>query len=418
MADAGMDGCRLNMSHCTPDSARSLSTAVRRLAAERGHPIALGADIRGPKLRIGEVRGGSVTLDKGAVIRLVGEKGLSDATVISANYPPLAEDLRPGDPVLLNDGAIQLRVEEVRQGSVHCRVEKGGRLTSRKGINLPGIPLRVPSITAKDRVDLAIAVEIGVDFLYLSFARSAAHLDEVRAEVSRLGARLPLVAKIERQEGVDALRDIVDAADGICIARGDLGIETQMGAPPEIQREAAALCRSAGKFVMNGGQLLSSMVSSPMPLRAEVADLSATVMDGLDAVVLSDETAAGDYPVEAVRIADQVIARAERERDRQQEKGASSGVEGSPIGAVVVLSPDGRAAARLSASRVARPIVAVVETAGSANWLSTWWGVIPVLVKDCRAEGVAQQAMKAVIAAHPSLAAGRFLAMEDGPGAI
>ncbi|HEX2924518.1 MAG TPA: pyruvate kinase [Chloroflexota bacterium] len=418
MADAGMDGCRLNMSHCTPDTAAALAATVRRLAAERGRPIPLGADIRGPKLRIGEVRGGRVVLDREATVRLIVGRDLSDATAIYVDYPHLTEDLRPGKPVLLNDGLIQLRVKEVRQGTALCLVEKGGELTSRKGLNLPGTPLQVPSLTPKDRVDLALAVEVGVDFLMLSFARSAAHVREVRAAVAGLGARIPLVAKIERQEGVDALREIVDAADGICVARGDLGIETPVGAPPEIQREAADLCRHAGKFVMNGGQLLSSMVSSPIPLRAEVADLSAAVMDGLDAVVLSDETAAGDYPVEAVRIADQVMARAEQERTRRNGDRDKGGIDGSRLGAVVVVSPDGQMAERLSASRGASPIVAVVERPDRANWLATCWGVLPVLVEDCAAEGAVQQALQTITSAHPSLRARRFLMLEDRRAAI
>ena len=182
---------------------------------------------------------------------------------------------------------LQAAVESVKQGRVFCVVEKGGTLTSRKGFNLPGVPLRVPSLTQKDLEDLTLAVETKVDFLYVSFARSRQHIQDVRTALARLGATLPIVAKIERQEGVDALPEIVDAADGICVARGDLGIETPLGSVPEIQREAVGLCRKAGKFVMMGGQLLVSMVSNPT-LRAEVADI-ATVVDGYDAVVLSDD---------------------------------------------------------------------------------------------------------------------------------
>ncbi len=418
MAGAGMDGCRLNMSHCTPDWAREITSLVRLVAAERGRPMALGADIRGPKLRIGEVSGGRIVLDREATVRLTTGEDPSDPTTIYVNYLNLLEGLRPGDPVLLNDGAIQLRVEAIQGTAAICRVEKGGELTSRKGINLPGTPLKVPSLTPKDRVDLALALEVGVDFLYLSFARSAAHVREVRDEVARLGAAIPLVAKIERQESVDALREIVDAADGICVARGDLGIETPVGAPPEIQREAAALCRRAGKFVMNGGQLLSSMVSSPMPLRAEVADLSAAIMDGLDAVVLSDETAAGNYPVEAVRIAHQVMARAEQELTRRHDGRREGGGDGSSLGAVVVVSPDGRPAERLSTRRQACPIVAAVERPDRANWLATCWGVLPVLVENCTAEGVAQRALAAATVAAPELSSRSFLLLEDGAGAI
>jgi pyruvate kinase len=237
---------------------------------------------------------------------------MSTAELISVDYPPLAEQVRPGSPILLHDGFISLRVECHTGGDVLCTVVKGGPLSSRKGVNLPGIPLRVPSLTEKDAEDMAFAVEAGLDFLFVSYARSRRHILDVRLALAKLGSALPLVAKIERQEGVDALAEITEEADGICVARGDLGIEMPIGEVPGVQRDAARLCLEAGKFVMNGGQLLASMASSPIPLRAEVTDLAAVVRDGLDAVVLSDETAAGDYPVEAVAMAASVLEAAEK----------------------------------------------------------------------------------------------------------
>lgn len=350
MVDAGMDGCRLNMSHCSYELATRIIESVRRVASERGRPLAVGGDLKGPKLRIGEVRGGEVELHQGAALTLTTEPRLSDAVVVSVDYPYLCEGLRPGDPVLLNDGFIQLRVETLDGNNVACRVEKGGLLTSRKGLNLPGKELRVPLLTDKDLQDMAFAVHAGADFLYLSYARSAVHIREARAALERLGSSLPLVAKIERRDGVDRLAEIVDAADGICVARGDLGIEVPIGEVPGIQREASRLCRAAGKFVMNGGQLLTSMVANPVPLRAEVSDLATVVRDDLDAIVLSDETAAGAYPVEAVRIAAHVLELTER-----YEAGAVIG--GS--------HPD--------------PLIIQATSPQKANWLSTWRGVFPVL---------------------------------------
>lgn len=373
-----MDGCRINMSHGSQRQARELMDMARGAAAEMGRPLAIGADLQGPKLRIGEVAGGSVLVAEGSEFRLTSREVQCDGRIASVDYPHLAEDARPGDPVLLSDGAIVLRVESVAEGVVTCRVLKGGPLSSRKGVNLPGVPLRVPSLTPKDLDDMAFAVKAGADFLFLSYVRSREHLLAAREALARLGAELPLVAKIERQEGVDALAEIVDAADGICIARGDLGVEVPLGAVPAIQSEAARLCRQAGKFAMMGGQLLASMVGSAAPLRAEVADLSAVVADGLDAVVLSDETAIGAYPVEAVRAAALALARIERGRapDRGSPCASSARDGATPA---VVFSRDGRAAWSLAASRRLWPIVAVADSAWAVNWLSTCWAVHPVL---------------------------------------
>lgn len=411
MIDAGMDGCRLNMSHCSPGQVRELVAEARRLSSERNRPIAIGADLRGPKLRISDVDGGGILLEEGATFELTSEDRPSVPGLISVNYPYLADDVHPGDPVLLNDGVFRLRVESVKQGRVTCIVEKGGVLTSRKGFNIPGVSLRVPSLTDKDLEDISLAVAMKVDFLYVSFARSRKHIQDVRSAVARLGANLPLVAKIERQEGADALAEIVDAADGICVARGDLGIETPIGSVPEIQREAVRLCRRAGKFVMMGGQVLASMVSNPTPLRAEVADIATVVRDGYDAIVLSDETAAGEYPVEAVRVAAQVVARTESYLAAEKAREEVLSVPRSrDMGPVVVVSPEGTTAQRLSTSRSASPVVAAVDRSELANWLSTWWGVIPVLVEDLSdPASAAQKAFSIVASLEPSLAGAKPL---------
>ncbi|MHB0868758.1 MAG: pyruvate kinase [Chloroflexota bacterium] len=414
MAAAGMDACRLNMSHCSHESGEWLIATVRRLSAEAGRPIAIGADLRGPKLRIGDVEGGSVMLENGARLELVSVDRPSDHRTISVDYPYLAEDVRPGAPILLNDGAIALRVEEVWQGRVICQVEKGGILSSRKGVNLPGIPLRAPSLTAKDMDDLAFAVANGADFLFLSYARSAGHVREVRQAAARLGSHLPLVAKIERQEGVDALAEIVAESDGICIARGDLGVETPLGSVPEVQREAVRLCRMAGKFAMMGGQVLSSMVESPIPLRAEVADIAATVREGMDALVLSDETAVGSYPVETVQSAARIAGWTEDAVLQDRELGRTQGAEAGGLGNVAVVSGDGSAARRLSTGRAASLILAVVDQPQAANWLSTCWGVVPALVEDCSDEAAVQRAIESARAENPALTSAQLLTLYSG----
>lgn len=334
MIDAGMDACRLNMSHCSHEMGQGIVASVREAAESRGGAVPIGADLRGPKLRIGDVAGGSVALEEGTAVLLTSEPDISTAARISIDYPDLAASLRPGNTVFLHDGFIALRVERVSDREVLCVVETGGMLLPRKGVNLPGVSLHVPSVTQKDREDIEFAISAKVDFLFVSYARSASHIKEVRQTVARMGGSLPLIAKIERQDGVDALEEIVREADGVCIARGDLGIEVPVGRVPGIQRDASRLSAAAGKFVMNGGQLLSSMVSSPLPLRAEVADLAAVVRDQLDAIVLSDETAAGQYPVETVAMAARVLSEAEDyERNHGGALRTSAGMA-APLGRV------------------------------------------------------------------------------------
>jgi pyruvate kinase len=342
--------------------------AVRRVSVELNRHIGVGADLKGPKLRIGEVAGGAVEIRDGDLFRLGVGNHPGDRKGATVEYPHLMEDLRPGDPVMLSDGALVLRVEAVESDAVRCRVEKGGVLSSRKGVNFPGAPLRTASLTEKDLRDMSAAVAVGVDFLYLSYARSADHIATVRAALRDLNSKLPVVAKIERQEGADALHEIAKAADGVCVARGDLGIEMPLGAVPALQEEAGRLCRLDGRLSLVGGQVLSSMVSSPIPLRAEVSDIATAVRDGLDGIILSDETSVGAYPVETVRACVQVLEQAEQRWTPAGDRGWAA-----------ITSPDGMAAAALSSGRQFSGIVAIVDDARVANWLAGWWGVVPVV---------------------------------------
>ena len=368
MVEAGMDACRINMSHSSHEQTRTLVRLVRAISAEIDRPISIGADLKGPKLRIGEILGGSVILLEGEPYDLAEGDGPGDGTVARVDYPYLLSDLRSGDPVLLSDGTLVLRVEEIRQDCVRCRIEKGGILSSRKGVNFPGVRLETPSLTEKDQQDMIAAVRAGVDFIYLSYARSAKHVEAARDALRRIGARLPLVAKVERLEGVEALEEITWASDGVCVARGDLGIEVPLGSVPAIQSRAAKMCREHGRLGLMGGQVLSTMTTNPLPLRAEVADVATAVRDGVDGLILSDETAVGAYPIEVVQICGEILQRAE-----------DSWQSGSASRAAAVISPDGKAAQSLSATRRFAPLVAIVDEPAVANWLAGWWGVIPVL---------------------------------------
>lgn len=368
MAEAGMDAARVNMSHSSEHQIRELARAIREVSRELGRPVAVGADLKGPKLRIGTMRGGTVSLRDGASFSLRSGEGTGSEEVAYVNYRYLLDDLVPGRVILLADGAIVLRSEQRRHDSVVCRVEKGGDLSSRKGISFPGLPLRTPSLTEKDLADMAAAVSAGVDFIYLSYARSAEHVDAVRSALRGLDSELPVVAKIERPDGADAMADIAMAADGVCIARGDLGIEIPLGAVPPIQEEGARLCRERARLSLLGGQVLSSMVSSPIPLRAEVADVATAVRDGYDGIILSDETSIGAYPVQSVRSCAQVLQRAE---ERWQARPGASWA--------VVVAPDGGPAEAIAASRQFAGVVAIVDDPSAASWLAGWWGIVPVL---------------------------------------
>lgn len=389
-------GCaRLNFSHGDHESHARMAQMVRNAAREARQPLAVLADMQGPKMRIGRFANGPIELKAGDPFALTTEDLEGNRELVSVVHDSLAADLFPGDTVALDDGLIRLRVERVEGQTVHTVVEYGGALSDHKGLNLPGVKIRGPALTEKDRRDLSFAVsELDADYIALSFVRSA---DDVR-EAKALAGEVPVIAKIERPEAVEKLSEILDAADGIMIARGDLGVELGAEKVPVVQKRIIRETNARGKVVITATQMLDSMIRNPRPTRAEAADVANAVMDGTDAVMLSGETAAGRYPIQAVSMMDAIIREVESEylEDLSREFGELQNVGDEdwpfsnaaaraaailtrhlPLKAIVVFTGDGRSAGLLAEHRPKAPIVAVTSDVRVARRLALEWGVIP-----------------------------------------
>ncbi len=393
---AGMSCARLNFSHGDHESHARMAKMVREAAREARKPMAILADMQGPKMRIGKFANGPIELAPGDRFALTTKAVEGNQDIVSVIHDSIGADLRPGDTVALDDGFIRLRVDRIEDETVHTIVEDGGVLSDHKGVNLPGVSVTGPALTAKDRKDLAFAIspDIAADYIALSFVRSA---DDVR-EAKALAGDVPVIAKIERPEAVAALAAILDATDGIMIARGDLGVELGAEKVPLVQKRIIRETNARGKVVITATQMLDSMIRHPRPTRAEAADVANAVMDGTDAVMLSGETAAGRYPTQAVKMMDAIIREVESDyiEDLAREFGELQSVGDEdwpfsnaaaraaavltthlPLKAVVVFTHDGRSAGLLAEHRPKAPIVAVTSDIRVARRLALEWGVIP-----------------------------------------
>lgn len=396
LASAGLDVVRLNASHGGPSSLQPRYESVRELSRRSGRAIGVLLDLGGPKLRVGDMREGT-TLEPGQGFELLsGETCVGDRGHACINYRELASDVRGGDRVLLDDGRIRLKVRGVRDHRIQTEVEVGGPLTSRKGVNVPGVRLSLGSLTEKDLDDLRWGLRAGVDMVAQSFVRSADDVHELR---ERMGERrVPVVAKIEKYEAVRNIPEIVAAADAVMVARGDLGVETSPEEVPVIQRRIIETCRDAGKPVIIATQMLESMVSSPSPTRAEASDVANAVFDEVDAVMLSAETAVGDYPVEAVRAMARIAQRAEESLEAECEPvkvpaGLSDDVTqavseaacdlASRLHLKAILTPtqSGATARAVAAHRTRSTIVALTPEPAVQRQLTLVWGVVPLEVE-------------------------------------
>jgi len=397
MMVAGMDVARINASHASHQTMREEVLALREASRRTGKEVSVILDLMGPKIRVGEIGGGEAYLVDGQDFRLSMEEMEGDEHAASVSWPGLAETLRRDDTVLLDDGAIRLRVLDVRARDVLCRVENGGWLRSRKGINLPGVQLGLPSLTAKDIGDLELGLELGIDWVALSFTRSPVDITRLREELSRRDSDIPIVAKIEKREAVEDLEAVVEAADGVMVARGDLGVEMPLEEIPLIQRRIIEVAASQGKPVITATQMLQSMIERPSPTRAEVSDVANAVFDAADAVMLSGETAVGDYPVEAVDTMQRVINKAEtalsydillEERRRWIGGGVVEAIcyaacelaRGLQATALVAPTESGFTARQMSRFRPRQPILAPTPSDQAARRLTLFWGVYPRLV--------------------------------------
>ena len=286
LMDAGMNVVRLNFSHGTREDHAEKIALIRTLAAEKGLPIAILQDLSGPKIRTGVFAGGRVELEPEDRFTLTARDVPGDRREVSLTYAELPNDVEAGDTLLLADGALEMRVEEVAGPDIHCRVILGGELSSHKGINLPSRSIRAPILTPKDRLDLALGLKLGVDYVALSFVRSAADIEDARATMREFGAERPIIAKIEKHEALDELDAIIAAVDGVMVARGDLGVDIPPEKVPTAQRLIIEKANLAGKPVITATQMLKSMTDAPRPTRAEVTDVTNAVLEGTDAVML------------------------------------------------------------------------------------------------------------------------------------
>lgn len=395
LAGAGMEVARINFSYGTRDEHAKVIARIRAVSRKLGRPIGILQDLAGPKLRVGELPGGLVSLRAGAEV-VLNTGGKVGAEEIPVPLPALAAAVGPRQRLLLSDGRIELRVLGVRGKRIRCKVRVGGVLRSHQGLNVPDAALPIRTLTKKDLQDLKFGVSQGVDWVAMSFVREAADLKPLRRALKRAGSSAGVMAKIEKHEAVEHLDEIVEAADGIMVARGDLGIELPIDQVPVLQKAIIAACNAAGKPVVTATQMLESMVESPRPTRAEVSDVANAVFDGTDAVMLSGETAVGRYPVEAVEVMARVVARAEGSFDFEAHLEESTALPCHTVTdgisqatcslahdlcarAIITATSTGHTALMVSMHRPEAPIVAVTPNVATQRRLTLIWGVRPLL---------------------------------------
>ncbi len=391
LIEEGMSVARLNFSHGSHGEHAEKIARIRKVAEEMNRPVAVLQDLCGPKIRVGKVAEPGVRLKAGESIVLTCDEIVGTAKRVSVSYPRLADEVTPGHRILLADGMMELEVEETKGKEILCRVITGGVLTSNKGVNLPSGTLSIPSLTEKDRVDLAFGLAQGVDYVALSFVRRAADIIEIKRIISDAKMDTPVVAKIEKHEALENLDEIMAETDGVMVARGDLGVETPLENVPNIQKKIIRKANIMGKPVIVATQMLRSMVESPRPTRAEANDVANAVLDGADAVMLSEETASGAYPVESVKYMRRIAKSAEERyphgkymelvnRTEISESVAyASCVLADNLSAAAVVTPtkSGFTAKQLSMFRPKCRIVAVSPDPVAVRRLALYWGCIP-----------------------------------------
>jgi pyruvate kinase len=390
---AGMDMVRLNFSHSQPNYLIPLISRIRQVADEMKVPLAILGDLRGPRIRVGDIEGGSVALQTGGQLWLTPQTCLGTAGRVSVSYPHLAHDVQPGSLVLLDDGNIELEVEQIAaNGEVCCRVLQGDTLSSRRGLNLPGLRVSLPSITAKDFADVDFAIAQDLDFLALSFVQSADDVRQLKAYLAQKEANIPIIAKIERKNALDDIEAITQEAYGVMVARGDLALEMSIQEVPIAQKRIIAACRQAAVPVITATQMLESMIEMPKPTRAEATDVANAILDGTDALMLSGETAIGKHPAEAIATM-AAIARATEQAwftgklpgppalNPPEEVEATVAYAGYVVArtlsarAIVAYTASGATARRVVCHRPRRPVLALSANPYTQRRLALSWGI-------------------------------------------
>jgi len=396
LAWEGMDAARLNFSHGDQADHLARIEAVRRAQEVIGRPLAVIADLQGPKIRIGRLpEPRSVSAGDSLVLAAEGDAGAGE---LSVTFPELATVAQPGAELLIDDGMVRVRVEEATGRRVLCRVEVGGAISSGKGVNLPGTQLPIPSLTEKDIADLEFALANGVDYVALSFVRTADDVQDLRDRIEAAGSHARIIAKIEKAEAVENLEGIVEVADAVMVARGDLGVEIGVADVPLVQKRIIRVARDAGHTVITATQMLESMLRQPEPTRAEASDVANAVLDGTSALMLSGETAVGRYPLEAVRMMNRIARVVEpslgaheqlrRRGDRGEKLGTTIAHAACDIAddldaqVIAVPTQSGSTARNVSRFRPTRPVVAVSASQQVLQQLALDWGVVPVVTSD------------------------------------
>jgi pyruvate kinase len=391
----GMDIARLNFSHGTHEDHAHNIQNLRRAAEREGGTLCILQDLQGPKIRTGPLeRHEPVLLKTGSIVTITPQDVPGTATRISTTFPDLARELMPGARILLSDGLIELRVREIRGNDVLCDVLNGGMLGEHKGINLPGIALSIPALTTKDRKDLEFGLSHGVDAVALSFVRTAADVNMVKQIIATHQSDVPIIAKLEKPQAIDHLEEILEAADGVMVARGDLGVEMAPEKVPVIQKHVIRRASAWRKPVITATQMLESMIENPRPTRAEASDVANAVFDGTDAVMLSAETASGQYPRESVSFMSRIVVEAECNMGdfvqfrRREHRGLSvaeticesiaHAAEDLPMGAIAVFTETGNTARMISKYRPKAAIYAFAHMELVVQRMNLYWGVHPV----------------------------------------
>jgi pyruvate kinase len=397
MIEAGVDVVRLNFSHGTHDDHRKRVDLVRDCVRRVGRTVGVMVDLQGPKIRVGKFAEGKVELANGAPFILDATCKLGDATRVGLDYPELVDDVEPGAVLLLDDGRLVLDVESIRGREIHCRVRVGGTLSNNKGINRQGGGLSAPALTDKDRDDIKLAAEFHADYVAVSFPKSGADIRQARELLAAAGSDALIIAKIERVEAIAALEEILEAADAIMVARGDLAVEVGDAAVPALQKRMIRVAREHNKVVITATQMMESMISSPVPTRAEVSDVANAVLDGTDAVMLSAETAAGKYPVETIEAMARICVEAEKSEeitlDRHFLDRVFTRIDQSiamaalftafhlKVKAIAALTQSGSTALWMSRINCGVPIYALTPEIRSRYRMSLYRDVFPLLMR-------------------------------------
>jgi pyruvate kinase len=412
---AGVNAVRLNMSHGSYEFYSSLFENIHTARTELNTPLAILADLQGPKIRIGELIKPQIEIFAGNQIEITTDDIAGNDKIISASYKNLQKDAEEGDLILINDGLIRMKITGKKKNSVICKIETGGILSARKGLNLPGMKLSTPALTEKDYEDLDFLSDKPVDYIALSFVRKAEDILQLKEALAEKDKSVPVIAKIEKKEAVDSFDSILAAADGIMIARGDLGVELSPAEVPVIQKEIIRTCNETGTLVITATQMLESMINSPVPTRAEAADVANAVWDGTDVVVLSGETSIGSYPMETVKMMRGIVRNAEQHfmvnenikfqiPEALEENLFDSVLKGITIvseqikaNAIVVFTYKGRAAHGLAKFRPAAKIIALSDSLETMNNLCLRWGVNSLFISKIDKQNAAIEEAKSLI---------------------